>query len=298
MKNNIRKIKVKPYLTEEQADKMAGKFVRDEDCKMLIREDADVYCAETGILLAVFRKNVIPIQVQVKAYDNLLAAATSTDSRGTAGGGDEEGVSKLRVNKNGRVSKQSIAKNFVNSGVAGYYDRSTRFPNCRLTAFNKHHFDKFKKAYPIIKFVNDMFKQLVPARYKVQEQMATKTSKDFLIPGTVFTTVTVNKDYQTAIHKDAGDLKGGFGNLVALRKGQFDGCYFVLVRWGVGFDLCNGDVLLTDVHQWHGNTPMRKLNEEATRLSLVMYYREKMIKCGTMKQELHRVQKRKKGEAL
>jgi hypothetical protein len=65
----------------------------------------------------------------------------------------------------------------------------------------------------------------------------------------------------------------------------------------VAFDMQNGDVLLVDVHQWHGNTPI-KADPGAVRLSLVMYYREKMIHCGTMEEELKRVQKRKKGDKL
>ena len=124
------------------------------------------------------------------------------------------------------------------------------------------------------------------------------TSEDFVIPGTSFTTVTVNKNYRTAVHKDSGDFKGGFGNLVALRKGYFEGGVICLVRWGIGFDLQNGDLLLMDVHQWHANTPLKLVDPKAVRLSLVMYYRENMIKCGTAKQELKKVKNRKKGDKL
>jgi hypothetical protein len=255
---------------------------------------------ETGKCLAKFRKKVIPANIQRIGYECLLDAATKTDSRGTAGGKDEEDgkASKFRARKDGTLSKQSIAKNFVNSGVAGYYDRSTRFPNCRLTSFTRHNFDKFKEAYPIIKLVDQYYEKLMPVEYKRQRELADKTAQDFVIPNTSFTTITVNKNYTTAVHKDAGDFKEGFGNLVALRHGTYTGCHFVLPRWGVGFDLQNGDLLLVDVHQWHGNTPMIKHEDSATRLSLVMYYREKMYKCGTMQQELKRVQNRKKGEPL
>jgi hypothetical protein len=252
------------------------------------------------MLLAKFRKKVIPANIQLLAFNNLLEAATSTDSRPVAGGKDDRDnkASRMRIRKNGSVSKQSIAKNFVNSGVAGYYDRTTRFPNCRLTAFTRHHLEEFKQAYPIIKFVDNAYSQLVPDKYKLQRAMADKTAKDFVIPGTSFTTVTVNKNYETAVHKDAGDFQKGFGNLVALRKGKYTGCHFVLPRWGAGFDMQNGDLLLVDVHQWHGNTPLIKHEREVTRLSLVMYYRQNMINCGTMEQELNRVKKRKKGEPL
>jgi hypothetical protein len=70
------------------------------------------------------------------------------------------------------------------------------------------------------------------------------------------------------------------------------------VRWGIGFDLQNGDLLLTNVHEWHGNTPMIKLEPKATRLSLVMYYRENMIHCESMEKEINRTKNRKRGERL
>lgn len=296
-----KKVMVKPIMTVEESDALGGTFIDARHCRRLFTTDVDVYDKETGKCLAKFRKNVIPVEMQQAAYDNLLKAATPTDARLTATGDKlEDGtVTQYRRRKDGTLSKQVAVprEKQVNSGVVGAYDRTTRFPYCRLTAFNMHEFDKFKKAWPIIKLVDMIYATLMPDHYKKQRAQADKTAKDFVIKDTSFTTVTVNKNYATAVHKDAGDFKDGFGNLVALRKGSYTGGYFTLIRWGVGFDLQNGDVLLTNVHEWHANTPM-KMDKGAVRLSLVMYYRENMIKCGTMAQELKRVRTRKKGDTL
>lgn len=296
----IKKLKVMPLMSVEESDTWEGRMLIEADCKILITQDTDVYDLESGKCLAKFRKGVLSGSLCQLAYDNLLDAAKATDSRKVAGGKDEftGKNSKMRLKKDGTYSKQSIANEFVNSGVVGFYDRSTRFPYCRLTAYTHHQMDKYKAAYPIFKAVDNYYASLMPKEYAAQRKLADETSKDFVIPGTSFTTVTVNKNYRTAVHKDAGDFKGGFGNLTALRKGKYTGCHLVLPRWGVGFDLQNQDLLLMDVHQWHGNTPMVKVDRGATRLSLVMYYREKMNKCGTAKQELKRVTNRKKGEPL
>jgi hypothetical protein len=296
----IKTIKLKPIMSVEESDKKEGALLKQSDCKILITQDTDVYDEETGKCIAKFRKNVIPGSVQVAAYNSLLPAAKPTNNRGNATKKEEGGnASKNRINKNGTMSKTTIADGgAVNSGIVGYFDRNVRFPNCRLTAFNKKHFDKFKKAYPLIKLVDNFYKTLMPKEYKAQRSEADKTSQDFVIKDTAFTTVTVNKNWQTAVHKDAGDFKGGFGNLVAIRDGDYSGCHFVVVRWGVGFDLRNGDLLLVDVHQWHGNTPMIKEQNNATRLSLVMYYRENMIHCDTMEKELQRVKNRKRGDTI
>jgi hypothetical protein len=219
-------------------------------------------------------------------------------NRGTAGGKVDGQVAQYKLRRNGKVSNTSEASNPVNSGIVGFFDRNPRMPFCRTTAFNQQHFDKFKKAYPIIKLVDKKYSELMPDHYKKQRALSKATSSDFIITDTSFTTVTVNKNWQTSVHKDVGDFKEGFGNLVALRKGKYIGGHFVVVRWGVGFDLQNGDLLLVDVHQWHGNTPIIKEDKNVVRLSLVMYYRENMIECGTMEQERKRAMKRKKGSPL
>lgn len=300
MAEKVKKIYVSPIMTDSEADALAGTLLPATSYKTLITYDADVYCKETKKCIGKFRKKVIPSDIQENAFKSLLIAAKPTNNRGTATKKDDgKNASTHRLNKNGTISKTTIAAGGeVNSGIVGYFDRNPRFPYCRQTAFNQQHFDKFKKAYPIIKLVDHYYSELMPEEYKRQRELADKTSKDFVITNTAFTTVTVNKNWQTAVHQDAGDFKGGFGNLVALRKGQFDGGIFVVAKWGVGFDLQNGDLLLVDVHQWHGNTPIVKQSKDATRLSLVMYYRENMHFCGTAQEEVDRAKNRKQGEKL
>ncbi len=69
-------------------------------------------------------------------------------------------------------------------------------------------------------------------------------------------------------------------------------------KWGVAFDLQNCDLLLVDVHQWHGNTPIQKIDQDAVRVSLVMYYRKNMISCGTSEEEVNIAKRRVLGSKL
>lgn len=289
-KGEVKEIHLDPIMTDQEAESMAAKMLQQEDCRTLIEQDADVYCAETGITIAKFRKGLVPRNVQKDAFNNLLTAAVVTDNRGISGGAPDGKTRTPRILKDGQVSKTTEAITKVNSGIIGYFDRNPRIPYCRQTAFNQKKFDKFKKAYPIIKCVDNLYKELMPIEHQRQMDAVSQTHPEWVIPGTSFTTVTVNKNWQTAVHQDKGDYREGFGNLVALRKGRYTGGHFVVVKWGVGFDLQNGDILLADVHQWHGNTPINKIDAKAIRLSLVMYYREKMMICGTPEEELRRAQ--------
>jgi len=297
MKSSIEIIKLKPVLNDEKVNKLKGALLSEKDYNTLVTYDADVYCKETGKTIAKFRKKVIPSNICRDAYENLKGASRHSNNRAISSGEKENGTfGKNPIKKDGTQSSNRKLLTEVNSGIIGYFDKSPRTPYCRQTSFNEKEFSKFKKAYPIIKFVDKAYSKLMPQEYKLQRTEADKTAQDFVITNTAFTTVTVNKNWQTAVHTDSGDFEKGFGNLVALRKGRYVGGYFVVPKWGVAFDLQVSDLLLVDVHQWHGNTPIELIDKDAKRISLVMYYRKNMINCGSAKEENEKVKRRKPGD--
>ena len=306
--NNVMKtLNLKPHYSLEEAKARAGNWVTEDDFDILIEDDCDAY-DENGEPLFFFRKNAIPTNLCQNAYYVLRDAATPTNNRGMAGGiitdetkkeWDIGEVSKVQVRlkkKDGTLSNTRRA-NTVNSGIVGYFDRNTRFPYCRQTAWYEKNFDKFKDAYPYIKYIDKLFEEACPERYKAQKGMAEKTHKDFIIQDTAFTTVTVNKNFRTALHTDAGDYDKGLGNLAVLEAGKYEGGYTVIPRYRVGFNVRSGDVCFFNVHEFHGNTELKsKLAFE--RISIVCYYRENMHQCLDAQSELLRAKNRQKGDAL
>jgi hypothetical protein len=307
-KKKVPRLEVAPLLTKAETDALLGTMLTGKEVRQVLTTDADVYCKETGECLLKFRKGLIPAADVARAYDNLYHAAGQSENRGMAAGKptsveearrlaasqgwilDEQryrvGMTRLPLlTLDGRKSNVTRALPVL-SGIVGYMGEDARFPYCRMTAFTQQHFDKFANAYPIICLVDDVYRQLMPEPYARQRAEADRSSPDFVIKGTAFTTVTVNRNWQTACHTDRGDFTGGFGNLTVLRKGRYEGGLFVLPQYGIGVDMQNTDVLLADVHRVHGNTPIKKLTADATRISLVMYYREGIEKCGRHADEL------------
>jgi hypothetical protein len=203
-----------------------------------------------------------------------------TESRGYA-----SGSSHKRIRKDGSVSNITVG-NKVESGSVGYMDSSAMVKYCRKTAFAKNYFDKFKQGIPFVQFVDNKYKELCPAHYAKQKAIADGTNKNYIIDNTSFTTVTVNKNFRTAVHQDAGDYPDGFGNLIAYREGGWTGGYFCLPQYKLAIDLQNTDMLFVDVHQWHGNTDFINTDENFLRISFVLYYREYMYKCKQPAEEL------------
>lgn len=293
-----------------------GLFLNDTFYDFLVQgEDVTVHKPEEegGEPLLVFKHKVLPADVCAAAFPVLKKAATPSYNRGMAAGAvpgrrwgnNSTGKAKLLSNGirnqpiklDGTLSNTNYSQE-VNSGIIGYFDRNARFPYCRMTAFNLNFPEKFARAVPFIKAVDEVFQRETPERYAAQMKYVKKTSQDFVIEGTAFTTVTVNKDWRTAIHKDAGDLKQGFGVMSALRAGKFKGCYLCFPRYRVAVDMCTQDVLLADLHSLHGNTPLVGIKGLYTRISTVLYVREKMAHCGSAEFERERVKHRKKGDKI
>lgn len=176
----------------------------------------------------------------------------------------------------------------VNSGIAGFFDRYPRIPYGRATSYTEHNREKYEKCYPYMRKLTAMFKELLPTRYNNQLKCAEQLDDCFRVANkeTPFTTITVNKNFRTAAHRDAGDLSSGFSNLSVVAKDkEWEGGYLVLPEFRVAIDLRPGDVLLINNHEGiHGNTELRppagKPIEEMERISLVCYFREKMLELG------------------
>lgn len=250
------------------ADRM-NTYVEKSDIKDIIDDDADVYTEDDKLLLR-FRKKTIPKEKYELFYDNVIDFAENVSSnRGNATGSNKRNVRdnpKVMSNIFGYFDRWSPSQKviFRNAGVKPIVD----VRECR---FNRDYPDKYKKTIPLIQEIDKLYKKLTPVHYKFQRKKANQTY--FKIPGTSFTTITTNINFQTTIHCDKGDDIEGFGNLAVIENGKYTGGETCFPQYGIGVNVRSGDVLFMDVHQPHGNLPINKKTEETTRLSIVCYLR-------------------------
>jgi hypothetical protein len=255
--------------TDDKMDKLMNTYVKEKEIDLIIDHDADVYSDE-GKLLLKFRKDVFKKENIKQFYDNVIHFAKNT----SANRGSTSGSKKKNIYENPKIM----------SNILGYFDtlsprqkylmkqqgKKLALP-VRETRFNMDYPEKFKKLVPLIKEIDVQYEKFVPEKYKLQCRKAYQTP--FKIPGTCFTTVTTNLNFQTSIHKDKGDDSEGFGNLVVIEDGKYTGAETCFPQYGIGVDVRTGDVLLMDVHQWHGNLKMNPENKDSKRLSIVCYLR-------------------------
>ena len=280
--------KLKRVIPVEEADALKTTYLNENDFTVLVDHDADGYDLN-GNLLFRYRKNAIPTDILKLGVESFKDSIELTESRGAA-----SGSSHKRIRKDGSVSNITVG-NKVESGNVGYMDSSAMVKYCRKTAFARKYFDKFTAGIPFVQYIDKKYEELCPEHYAKQKAIAVGTNQNYVIGGTAFTTVTVNKNFRTAVHQDAGDYRDGFGNLIVYREGHYDGGFFCLPEYGVAIDMQNNDLLFADVHKWHGNTEITNKSEDWLRISFVLYYREYMYKCSQPSEELERVKQEKTG---
>jgi hypothetical protein len=314
-----KEVVVEAILTDEQMEEREGQYFDEKDAPRIFDEDVDVYVKlpEGGKrLLAKLRKQVInPDAIRIGWEGFYMAAGTSRNRGAAAGPIDVKGkywskrkpvqIDKwgARYMQNGKVSKMRV-NNLVFSSVLGYFEE-THFMGlpCRLTSYTMRYFKYYKHGLPFIRELDRCFKTLVPDRHKLQRAAARQ--KPLLhIPDTAFSSVTINRNFRTALHMDDGDYRQGYGNLSVIERGQYQGGYTIFPRYGVGFNVRTGDFIAMDVHEWHCNTAMtttkaddtfnkslprihkddpetgaKGADEPYTRISFVCYLREKLRNC-------------------
>lgn len=285
-------------LSDEETARLAGKFVDESYIKLLLENETVAVNRSDGSPLAILVKNAIGFRDAEIAYRVLLPAAVNSFNRGLAAGvltDEQNEVDGLAIGKrsesrfkplkkDGSVSKTTYATS-VPSGLVGGFERNPRFPYCRLTAFSTENAAALRNALPFVQSASDTLKKYLPDRYAAQKSVCDRTHPDYIFPETCFSTITVNRTWRTALHTDKGDLPEGFGVLSVLSMGKYSGGVFVVPKYGVGVNIGHRDVLLVDVHEWHGNTEIVGVSKFFTRLSCVFYYRQKIVTCESLEKE-------------
>ena len=247
--------------------------------------------------------NILKEELEKLSISDLQEKLKSLNVKSTSENNKEELI-QLIIKEHGGISKMKV-NNQVASNPIGFYESSSNFCKlpCRLTHFTRTNYDKFNQGLPFIQKIDSLFKKYVPDSY--QKQFERANQKEHLkIKDTSFSTVTINRNFRTALHRDAGDFKDGFGNLTVIERGKYHGGYTSFPQFGIAIDVRSNDFLAMDVHQWHANTPIylteddKKYNdsidfafkdnsevgtegiyEKYTRLTFVCYLREKILNC-------------------
>lgn len=258
-------MEVTPISTFEAYKKHLGEFIHHTDIPITTALSA--YDATTKAPLFILQKQVLSQELLQPVLENYLPVVKkmTSSNRGLAAGSIQ------------RIQKGSYERsNTVHSTIAGYIDSPNHKYPCRLTKFSKDHFIAYQSGLPLLEKISQQFASILPDQYAAQLAAAEKTP--YRISNTAFTTVTMNYNFQTAIHLDKGDYAQGFGILVVCSE-DITGGELLFPRYRLRIPLHTGDLLFMNVHEYHCNLPIVATNPAGYRLSLVCYLREKLLDC-------------------
>ena len=181
----------------------------------------------------------------------------------------------------------------IASCPGGYMDRQGgRYPYCRAVKVTAEHPERWAVVGEVLQACAARFAQSFPDRYAIQLGVANRAHPAWVIEGTPFTTIQVNNCVPAAYHRDAGDLKEGLGVMLVLRRGSFSGFELVMPEWGVALAPGDGSLVYFDPNAWHGNVLPSAENEDWERISVVMYFRKKILGCLSPEREQERAKRR------
>jgi hypothetical protein len=195
-----------------KADDLAGQFLDARHYNDVVRDTATVLKPD-GTVLFSYVQDAIPRPVCERAFNACRSLPLNTQNRGLAAG-----APRFRRRRRDGVLSLRLEAPPVASGVLAFLDRNPQMPFCRMSALALDHPDAFRAAS-----AKRLYRSFAPERWEAQRAFIDSVSGDFVIPGTVFTTITVNRSWRTAAHRDAGDHRQGLGVMCALEGGRYYG---------------------------------------------------------------------------
>lgn len=265
---------------DEMAQKV-GKIITEDDYNVLLTGAATIQ-RPSGAPLLVYLPGAMSGVITPEVYDILHSVRPMlTDNRGHASGSP-----RVRYGDEKRTRTKKVA-----SMIMGALDSKSAAKPCRQAAWTRDHPDEMATLAPVFQRIDECYREHLPKLYAVQAEYARKTHPDWVIPGTVFTTITVNNTYPTGVHQDSGDLAAASSTLFCIRRGNYTGGRLVLAEYRLAVDMQDNDLVLFDAHAWHGNTRITPLSDDAERITVVSYYRERLVDCGSSQEELRKAER-------
>ena len=294
----IRKLQLSWELAKEVVIARQGTYVTDDDYDPKLRigdDDVDVFKPDGSWLLS-NRVGVYDPE-QYKGLVRLVAGMRGgvDGRRGNAVHRDailpllcQDGtVSGSRIHHVPKLQSLGDAASFR----FGYSGRDPLNPYARETGDSKHYRKVFRSMLKLFGTLDSASGAIAPEAHSRQSDAARKSP--WIITDTCFSSVTVNRNWQTALHID----EGNFGPAVAtvLTEGDPKGADLVFLRYFLPVSLRPGNVLIADTRdEVHGNTALYGVLRKTYRISFFAYLHESILRCGTAEEEAERRKRWKK----
>jgi hypothetical protein len=233
----------------------------NNECERIIKNDAIVY--ENGKVIIIYK---ILTSEQISRVKRLVKGAKYTKG----------------ARSNGLP---------VQSAIFGSLPRVPyRNDYCRMTADTKTQKKIANDIMEFSKVIDEVYKDLLPEQHELNvEIVRSNVDQDYIIKDTPFTTINFNVNHAIKYHRDSGNFKGVYSNVLILKEDMIGG-HLICPEYNIGFEQGDGALILFDGQRIiHGVTPIKQLHPEGFRASCVFYSLATMKNCYPYEEELQRI---------
>jgi len=262
-------IKSKKQYVEKKRDVEHGSTPRMTDGLKIFYSNVSIYDGQTGELLAIFLKNILPKYI-IDIGRKLIAFEGKSDVRGAYAGKKIVKIIQSGKHKGERDMKGRSA----NSSLVGYLmPYLVKNPKPQLSSTSKKDLELYEgDLKTLYKYIDKIVRLIDPNGYKENLDNMSNVPDNVRI-SKIITNVQINVNQVAHYHIDSGN-KNQYGTILTFYPSgtAFKGGEFVLGDYNIGFDLKEGDLLYINQHSPHGTLPFK-----GDRLSAVGFQSTKLL---------------------
>jgi hypothetical protein len=179
------------------------------------------------------------------------------------------------------------------SSVFGSLPRNPlRNDKCRFSKQTQDERKNFLDSFDFANYVAEIYKTHLPEAYEFNRKViAENINSDWLPNDSPFTTCNFNINHAIKHHRDTGNFKNIFSNVLILKEGVVGG-YLVFPELNIALEQSDGALGIFDGQKWmHGVMPLSRISKDGYRASVVFYALDGMKKCYPYKKEAERFAK-------
>ena len=170
---------------------------------------------------------------------------------------------------------------------------------CRFSNKTTEEKQNFNKLFTFQKTLCDIYKKHLPELYEYDLAKAKElVDDDYRLMDTPYTTANINVNHAIKYHKDNGNIKGSFSNVLILKE-NCNGGELVLPEYRIALEQSDGALcIFKGQEEIHGVMPIKPYKEEFYRASIVYYTLAQLQHCYPYKEEVSRLNIKKRERAV
>ena len=170
---------------------------------------------------------------------------------------------------------------------------------CRFSNKTTEEKQNFNKLFTFQKTLCDIYKKHLPELYEYDLAKAKElVDDDYRLIDTPYTTANINVNHAIKYHKDNGNIKGSFSNVLILKE-NCNGGELVLPEYRIALEQADGALcIFKGQEEIHGVMPIKPYKENFYRASIVYYTLAQLQHCYPYKEEVSRLNIKKRERAV